>query len=252
MTSKFFNSPTTNSIPFLLRSPDLLRKFYFLFHFLFLITFFHSSLLFAEGTDPNSMSDLTGDFKIASNYVDYGLTQSTGNSSILANFGFISGGGKLAFEVATVKFKDEEIDLKYGAFGQYRFVFTPNADITIRSEVNRYSPDQTRSKIRTSLDQNFFTYHIYLMHEDNFEGHKKIRNWFGFGKTWDLFQSTRAEVRLGYSMVDGFDPFYDVMAGMTYFTTKLNATLAVTGISNSAQFGDQGKTAASLIITIKF
>jgi uncharacterized protein (TIGR02001 family) len=206
----------------------------------------------ALAQSSSGISEMMGEINIMSNYVDKGITQSNKSACVLTNIRYEIGQGKIGVQAANVQYENEETNLKAGIFGEYKFVFTANTDLRIRNDLVRYFSDSNRSKIQVLLDQNLFSYHVLLMREDNFEGTKKTRNWYGFGKDWLLSGSFILNTTVGYSMVDSFDNFFDVYLGVTYKGQKISPTLATTYVSNSSQFNGAADLATFLVLNIQF
>lgn len=209
-----------------------------------------SSLAYAQSN--SGASELVGSIKIMSNYVDHGITQSNKGPSLLLQTGYEIGAGRIGVRAANVKYEDESVSIEGAVYGDYKFVFTSNTDLTVKNDLIRYYSDATRSKIKVELDLNLFSYHVRFMREDNFEGTKKVRDWYGFGKDWVLSQSFKLNTTVGYSMVENYDNFFDTYVGITYFAAKLSGTIANTYINKSSQFNGHGNPATFLILDIKF
>lgn len=190
-------------------------------------------------TNP-SISRMYGNVLVTNNYVDRGLTQSNKNPSIGAGFGYGFGGlGRIGFESASVSYPDESTNVEMRLFAEYKFVFTPNADLRVRDDVVRYFTEDQRNKMLVTLDQNFFGYHFLFSREDNFEGTKTSRDWFGFHKDWFWGPSYQVNMTLGYSMLRDFDAYFDGLLGVSYLMSNVTLSLAGTYVSSSSQFNGQ-------------
>jgi len=193
---------------------------------------------FAQGAP--AMSKMYGIVEISSNRVDLGFTQSEGEASLQANLGYGFGGqGRLGIEAASISFPEEDANVELRFLGEYSFVFGPNSDLRLRNDIVRYFSEDWRNKTVILADQNFYTYHVLICREDNFEGSKKYRNWFALRKDWTLSGALTLETALGYSIVDGFESFYDTLIGLRYPISTTIISLNSTFVSNSAQFNGQ-------------
>ncbi len=212
---------------------------------------FFSPMAMAQNKD-SGVSELLGDLKIMTNYQERGITQSGRNAAIYLDLGYEIGAGRVGGAAANSQYDYELVSGEARVYGEYKFVFTPNTDLRIRNDLVRYFEESRRSKIVVLLDQNLFSYHVLFQREDNFEGTKKMRNWYGFGKDWILSQSFKINTTVGYSMVENYDNFFDTYVGFTMVGSKLNVTIANTYISKSAQFGGAADPSTFLILDIKF
>lgn len=198
-------------------------------------------------------SKMYGEVSLQSNYVDRGLSQSNKTISVGAEAGYWFGGqGRIGMHANSVSYVNETATVELAGFGEYKFIFTQNADLRIRNDLIRYFSQDTRNKILVLLDQNFFDYHVLVSREDNFEGTKKPRNWFAFHKDWIYSPSIQFNTTVGYSMVEDFDNYFDTRVGLTYLTGNITASLVNTYVSNSSQFGDEAETAFFVILAAKF
>jgi hypothetical protein len=105
--------------------------------------------------------------------------------------------------------------------------------------VVRYFSEDHRNKMLVTLDQDFFGYHFLFSREDNFEGTKNSRNWFGFHRDWPWGTSFQVNLTAGYSMVQNYDAYFDGLLGVSYLMSNVTLSLAGTYVSNSSQFNGQ-------------
>lgn len=218
----------------------------------FLLTFGCVKKTFAQTTGGPRMY---GDISIVSDYVEKGLTQSDHQPALHAGMGYWFGPqGRIGFWASNVKYDSDDATVRMQGFAEYKFVFTPNSDLKIRNDFIRYFGSGQRDNILLSLDQNFFGYHVLFERDDNFEGTKTDRNWFGFQKDWPMWGVYQLNVIAGYSMVevDGLNNFFDTRVGLSYNTSNINLGIFHTYNSQESQFGDQGKMAFLLSFIAKF
>ncbi len=202
---------------------------------------------------PSATSRMYGEVGLMSNYVDKGITQSNKNISVGAGFGYQFGSqGRIGIDAASVNYQNESANVELAGFGEYKFIFTPNADLRIRNDLVRYFSEGIRNKVKVLLDQNFFDYHVLLFREDNFEGTKKPRNWFAFHKDWNFSPSVIFPTTVGYSMVENFDNYFDTRVGVSYLAGNLTASAFHTWVSNSSQFNGQADMAFFIVVAAKF
>lgn len=213
----------------------------------FLILFF--SFPFAEA----QTSKLVGEISIRSNDVDRGITQSNKGPSVGAGFGYMFGKeGKIALDSASVAFPGEGANVRLGFFGEYKFIFSPTADLKVRNDWVRYFSEDKRNKTIISLDQNFSGWHILVSREDNFEGTKTARNWFGLHRDFPM-GSLILDTTLGYSQVASpFDNYFDTRVGLTYPSTNLSISLFNTYVSKADQFNGQADMAFFILLVVNF
>jgi len=201
----------------------------------------------------SSASKMYGAVSLQNNYVEKGITQSNKTISVGAESGYWFGSqGRIGIHANSVSYLGESATVELAGFGEYKFVFTPNADLRIRNDLVRYFAEGVRNKVVVLIDQNFFTYHVLLSREDNFEGTKKPRNWFAFHKDWIFSPSVQLNTTVGYSMVEDFDNYFDTRAGITYLTGNITASFVNTYVSAASQFAGRADTAFFVVLTAKF
>lgn len=198
-------------------------------------------------------SKLVGDIAVMSNSVDKGITQSNKNPAINAGFGYLfANQGKIALDAGSVKFPTDGANVRLGLYGEYKFIFSPSADLKIRNDWIRYFSDGARNKTVISLDQNFSNWHVIALREDNFEGTKSARNWFALNKDWPM-GSLQLNTTVGYSQVPSpYDNYFDTRVGLTYPTTNLAVSFFNTWVSKASQFAGLADTAFFLVIKVNF
>jgi uncharacterized protein (TIGR02001 family) len=208
---------------------------------------------FSQTARAQTMSKMYGEVGLSSNYVDKGLTQSNKSISVEAGAGYWFGGqGRIGTYANSVNYTGESANVQLAAFGEYKFIFTPNADLRIRNDLVRYFAEGIRNKVAVLLDQNFFTYHVLLFREDNFEGTKTPRNWFAFNKDWTYSPSVQINATVGYSMVQNYNNYFDTRVGATYLTGNLAVSVFNTYVSAASQFGGRADMAYFLVVAAKF
>jgi uncharacterized protein (TIGR02001 family) len=213
---------------------------------------FGSSQIWAQ-QNTAATSRSYGEVSLSTNYIDKGITQSNKTISVGAGYGYQFGNtGRIGVAAASVNYVGESANVELSPFGEFKFVFTPNADLRIRNDLVRYFAEGVRNKVKVLLDQNFFDYHVMLFREDNFEGTKNPRNWFAFHKDWVYSPSVQFPTTVGYSMVEDFNNYFDTRVGVTYLTGNLTVSFVNTYVSSSSQFGGRADTSYALIIAAKF
>jgi len=207
----------------------------------------------SEAQSGSSASKMYGVASLQSNYVEKGITQSNKTISVGAEAGYWFGGqGRIGVHANSVSYLGESATVELAGFGEYKFIFTPNADLRIRNDLVRYFAEGIRNKVVVLIDQNFFTYHVLLSREDNFEGTKRPRNWFAFHKDWIFSPSVQLNTTVGYSMVEDFDNYFDTRAGITYLTGNITASFVNTYVSAASQFAGRADTAFFVVLAAKF
>lgn len=202
---------------------------------------------------PAESARMYGEVGLSSNYVEKGLTQSNKTISVAAATGYqFAGQSRIGLNANSVHYEGENANVELDPFVEFKFTFTPNADLRMRNDMVRYFAEGVRNKVMLLLDQNFFTYHVLLFREDNFEGTKKPRNWFAFNKDWIYTPSIQFNTTAGYTMVENFDNYFDTRVGVTYLTSNITISFVNTYVSNASQFGGRADTAYFLILNAKF
>ncbi|MGZ5278442.1 MAG: hypothetical protein ACXWC9_00770 [Pseudobdellovibrionaceae bacterium] len=208
---------------------------------------------FSEAQSASGSSKMYGVASLQSNYVEKGLTQSNKTISIGAETGYWFGSqGRIGLHANSVSYLNESATVELAGFGEYKFIFTPNADLRIRNDLVRYFSEDTRNKVVVLIDQNFFTYHVLLSREDNFEGTKRPRNWFAFHKDWTFSPSVQLNTTVGYSMVEDFETYFDTRAAITYLAGNVTASLVNTYVSADSQFAGRAEMAFFVVLAAKF
>lgn len=194
-----------------------------------------------------------GHVGITSNYVDRGITQSKKGPSINAGAGYWFGNsGRLGFEGASVAYEDENANVEMRLFSDYKFVFSPQSEFKIRVDWVRYFSDSQRNKVIATLDQTISGYHILASREDNFEGTKTPRNWFGIHRDWAYTQTVQFNTTLGYSMVEDFNSYFDTRVAASYLMNTMTVALVNTYVSSAAQFGGRADVAFFVTLEARF
>jgi uncharacterized protein (TIGR02001 family) len=209
----------------------------------------------AQGTQAPTISKMYGEIALQTNYVDRGLTQSNKSMSIDAGVGYWFGGqGRIGFNATSVSFVNESANSEIRAFGEYKFVFSGNSDLKLRNDVIRYFSEDKRNNTLITLDQNFFGYHLLFKRDDNFEGTKTHRNWFGFHRDWPLGTSVQLNTTFGYSILEiaGFNNYFDSRVGLSYLTSNLTLSLIGTTTSAPSQFNGTADTFVFFVVAAKF
>jgi uncharacterized protein (TIGR02001 family) len=199
---------------------------------------------------------LYGDIKLTTDYVEKGLTQTDKNPSVIAGFGYWFGPqGRIGVQASNVEYEAFDSTMRADVFGEYKFLFTPNADLKLKTSYSQYSPAAGRNNLLTGLDQNLSTYHFLFEHDDNFEGTKTRRDWVAFHKDWNLDTSYLFSVTVGYSMLQktGLKNYIDTRIGASYASTNFFAGIYHCYNSKASQFTDgQGDMAFLIEGGVKF
>lgn len=197
-----------------------------------------------------------GDIKLTSDYVEKGLTQTDKNPAVIAGFGYWFGSqGRIGVQASNVKYQTFDSTMRADVFGEYKFMFTQNADLKLKTVYSQYSPAAGRNNLMTGLDQNLFTYHFLFEHDDNFEGSKTRRDWFAFHKDWDLGPGYFLSVTIGYSMLQetGLKNYFDTRIGAGLTSGNFFAGVYHCYNSQSSQFQNgQGDMAFLVEAGVKF
>jgi uncharacterized protein (TIGR02001 family) len=213
-------------------------------------------LILPQAQAQEGGSRVYGDIALTSNYVEKGLTQTDKNPAVLAGFGYWFGNqGRIGVQASNVKYQNFDSTVRADVFGEYKFIFTANADLKLKTSYSQYSPAAGRNNLLTGLDQNFFSYHFLLEHDDNFEGTKSRRDWLAFHKDWNLAAPYMVSVTVGYSMLQqaGLKNYFDTRVGISYVGSKFFAGLFHCYNSQASQFPNgQGDMAFLIELGVHF
>jgi uncharacterized protein (TIGR02001 family) len=196
-----------------------------------------------------------GDILLASDYNDKGLTQTDHNPAIIAGFGYWFGQqGRIGVQASNAKYKNFDSNLRSDLFAEYKFFFSQNTDLKIKTSYSYYSPSDGRNNLLTGLDQNIFSYHFLYEHDDNFEGTKSRRDWVAFHKDWSLATTFQFNFTVGYSMLQdsALKNYIDTRVGVSYVGNNFVAGIFNCYNSQASQFDGQGDMAFVLQAGVKF
>jgi uncharacterized protein (TIGR02001 family) len=193
-------------------------------------------------SESKSSPSLAAAVSFTSNHIEKGLTQTAQEPAAQAKLGLNYPSGFLGLWGSNVKFVNEDIHFNYRILGHLRFDLTSGVDLTAGYKYSRYMSNGSRNGNIWSLDLNLYSWHCYLENEDNFEGLKKNRYWFAFGKEWPLWGLFLSGT-LGYSMIqaEGYTNFFDSQIVLVYRWTNSSISLGTTATSTSQQFSDRSK-----------
>ncbi len=230
-------------------------------YLLFFLVFFSLAQAQAQAQAPAQnnpivyASKMYGEVSIQTNYVDRGISQSNKLMSVSGGGGYWFGGlGRIGFNGASVSFPNETANSEIRGFAEYRFVFSGNSDLRLRNDLIRYYSDPLRNNTLITLAQNFFGYHILYLRDDNFEGTKTHRNWFGFQNNWPLTPEWDFGASIGYSVLElaGFDNFFDSRLSLTYTVSNITASLVNTMTTAGSAFNGNAGFMLFLVFGAKF
>lgn len=196
----------------------------------------------ASGKDEFQPGKLFARVAIATNHVEQGLTQTEGSPSIQATLGYKWEQFRVGLWGTNVKFTDSEDSVNLRLFLAYRFIFTSNADLTVRYDFNRYYNDGYRNGPITGLNLNLFKYHVLYDRVENWEGTGSDVVRYGFEKEWELATDLTLLTGFGYNMLGDSDlsNYFDVVSSLGYQLAGLKYELVGTYNSASSQFGSRG------------
>lgn len=206
-------------------------------------------------TSHAQTSKMYGEVAVMSNFVEKGLSQSNKGPAVDAGLGYWFGTqGRIGISADSVKYPNDGANVRLAGFGEYKFIFSPTSDLRVRNDLLQYYSEGLRNGTIITLDQNFSGYHVIISREDNFEGTKTQRNWFGMAKDWPYGTSYQINLTAGYSMVDAalYNSFFDTRLGFSYVTSSLTVSLINTWVSSPAQFDGIADTSFFLVLAAKF
>lgn len=167
-----------------------------------------------SGGKTVSVAKPFADITVATDIVEWGISQTEQTIGIKAGFGYQWDQFKLGFTGTNVRFPDSEDSSNLRLNAAYVFPMSPNVDLTITVSFNNYFKSASRNGEWKNVDLQMFGYHVKYNAQDNFEatGYQKVR--YGFGKVFDFYKSTMLDVEFGYNDTQGarLKNFIDISA----------------------------------------
>jgi len=192
---------------------------------------------------------------LSTNNVEKGLTQTQGDPAFQTELGNKFGEqGLLALKASNVAYENFASHLLVRGIGSYKFIFSANADLRVKLEYNKYFKAAGRDGYNFGIDLGLFGYRFLIEAENNFEGTKTERTWFGFQREFSLPWSLWLDFTAGYSQLkaDGLNAYFDTRSAVTYKGLPMNLALVNTFNSQKSQFGKQGDIAFFLEASVSF
>lgn len=178
---------------------------------------------------------------IATNSVEQGITQTESSPAVQTMLGYKWEQFRAGIWGSNVRFTGIDDSINLRLFGAYRFVFTSNADLTIRADLNRYFSAGSRDGMLVSVDLNLFNYHVLYDKIDNWEATLSEGTRYGFFKEFTLPLEILLGTGAGYNMVsaEGYSNFFDLRLSLGYNLAGLRYELIGTYNSGTSQFGSR-------------
>lgn len=208
----------------------------------------------AANSDEFQPGKLFAKVAIGTNRIEQGLTQTDANPGIQATLGYKWEQFQAGLWGSNVRYVGENESANLRLFGAYKFIFTRNADLTVRYDFNRYYNGGSRNGAITGLNLNIYQYHILYDRNDNWEGlGESIR--YGFQKEFELGTSGfLLDIAAGYNIlyVDDYTNYFDVHAALGYRLADIKYELCGSFNSGANQFGNRGGPFAYLNFSAAF
>lgn len=193
-------------------------------------------------SDEITPGKIFADVSIGTNAVEWGLTQTDSSPSMLAQLGYKWTQFKMGLLAANVKFGNSPETMNLRLFLAYKFIFTRNAHLTARYDLNRYFNSSTRDGAITNLNLNTYDYHVTYDRAENWDGRQAANVRWGFYKSFELSNYAAWSLGTGYNLVEieGLSNYFDVMSSISYTVSELKYELVGSYNSQSAQFDGRG------------
>lgn len=220
---------------------------------LLIFTLLCGSIGYSQTEYRANTSKMYGEIGVTTNYVEKGITQSNKGPSLNAGLGYLFGPqARIGFQAASVTYPNESASVQMSLLGEYKFIFGAGQDLKVRNNFYRYFSESLRNKVQVNLDYTYVAHHILYMYEDNFEGTRGVRNWYGYSRDIAYSPTYKIPFTVGYSMASGYTSYFDTKVGFAYFSPNITAGVYNTFVSSSSQFGGQADIAFLAEVVAKF
>ena len=204
-------------------------------------------------TDAGAPVRLYGDVQLTTDSIEHGLTQTDHSFALQTGIGYRWPQFRLGLWGSNVKFSDSADNLNLRLFLITKLIFTPNADLNIHYDFNRYFKAGYRDGSIVSLDLRLYEYHVLYESNDNWEGIGDKGARYGFMKEWQIPYSLILNLNAGYNMIGSkYDNFFDVKSQISYKTSDITYSFGNSFNSNSGQFKGRGDLAFFLSAAAQF
>lgn len=198
------------------------------------------------GTQPNY--DISGYARLASNYVDRGLSFSNGNfafnGAFLINLGSQFKLGFWGSNISKLNAADDNLWIKY--IGEVLVNFQTSTDYIFYIHDDRFYKSSSRNGQRFGLKINYGRFAGLIESQTNYEGTRRNGYYAQVKHDKKITSDFGVQLGLGYTLQssDTYKDYADFIASTYYQLFKTGKVdLTLTTPSNSSQFGDRSKPA---------
>lgn len=207
--------------------------------------------------DPaSSGGKLFGEALIATNYIEYGLTQTQKEPAFVGGIGYqFNPIFKMGIRGGSVNYADfgDHLNLRY--YGEYKSILTANTNLVLKYVSNKYYNSNSRNGNILGIDFDYSGYHCAVENNDNWEGTGKHSTHIHGSKQWALYPTIYWGAEAGINLVkaDGKNTYFD---GLTYIGHKMSNTVdfmfKASLTTSPSQFDGQGDFATFFTLSTLF
>lgn len=220
------------------------------------IIYYQTSFAAGEKSTSTPTYQVSVDAKVMSHFIERGLSMSDGNPAMNVSFLYNLGPQfRLGFwgsNISNVSSADDNF--------WFKFVADIHVDFSQTSMMALYIHDDHyyKSDIRNGQSIGVrWTYDPYLGEVEwmnNFQGTHSTAEYINVGRLWP-YKMVKVGGKLGYMMQSSptYQNYFDLKL-LTQYNVSTNSILegGITTLSNSSQFGDRGKTAFYISISLSY
>lgn len=191
---------------------------------------------------------------ISTNHVQQGLTQTESSPAVATTLGYKWEQFHAGLWGSNVKFAESEDSSNLRLFAAYKFIFTSNADLRVKYDLNRYYNAGNRNGAITGLRLNLFNYYVLYERTENWEGTGLDVVRYGFEKEFELATDLTLLTGLGYNMLDASDysNYFDAEVSLGYLLAGLKYELVGSYSSAGGDFAGRAGPFAFLRFSATF
>lgn len=187
--------------------------------------------------------------EIGTDRVERGITQTDSKPSVQAALGYRWPQFKAGVWGSNFKAAPSEDNVNVRIFGAYRFIFTSNADMTARLDVNRYAATGSGNGNIMSLDIQFYGYHVDLEQVENWEGTGDISGRFGFRKEYAIAYNLIWGLKGGFNQPAAANEYFDFATSIGVKVEEMRFDL-IGSVTSGSILNGRGKPAVYLTFSV--
>lgn len=197
---------------------------------------------------------LYGNLAIMTNYIEKGLSQTDMGPAVQAGFGYQWTQGRVGLWGSSVRYPNENATMTVQPYVGHTFLFSEKSNLTLRYAYSKYFNSGRRDSTIFSVDWLFMDYNILFERDENFEGVRNARLWFGAHKKYQLPYDLLMGVTAGYSKtrIAGAQDFLDIRGELIYLYKDMSYALGSTFNSNAKYFGPRAGVTFYLAVKVNF